>query len=305
MNELFSLCLCLLVYAVPAGAMPADSDQVVNPADQQADKQKEGKPSQGDDHQHTYEMPPVDVYGRAPLSEDDRIGDYAQPRWTADRLFSETRVYVIPKGKVEFEYWTVPETLRAGSTDLATMYEAEFGLPGRFQIDLYAVSHKDGLSGPMSFSEQKAELRYAFADWGRIWGNPTVYVEYTSLNNAYDHFEGKLLLGGTIASGWHWGSNFVWEHELGGPQENSNEWTVGVSRTVRDRRFDVGVETKFALVNAIEADGRRGPFSTEFLAGPSVQIRPLPRMHIDVAPLVGFTHDASRSKIFVVLGYEF
>jgi len=262
-------------------------------------------PPSPQERQSTYEMPPVDVFGKAPLADDDRIGDYAQPRWTADRLFGETRVYVIPKGKVEFEYWSVPETSRDGSTTTETQYEVEFGLPGRIQIDLYAVSHKTGIDGPLAFDEQKAELRWALADWGKIWGNPTIYLEWKGQDQAPDHFEGKLLLGGTIASGWHWGSNFVWEHELGGAQENSNEWTVGISRTVVDRRLNLGVETQLALVNAIEADGERGPFEKAFLAGPSLQFRPLPQMHIDVAPLFGATHDASRSKIIVILGYEF
>ena len=49
----------------------------------------------------------------------------------------------------------------------------------------------------------------------------------------------KLLLGGHIVSGWHWGSNLVWEHELGGPRENSNEWTTGISYTGGD--WDVGI----------------------------------------------------------------
>jgi hypothetical protein len=36
-----------------------------------------------------------------------------------------------------------------------------------------------------------------------------------------------------------------------------------------------------------------------------VQFRPLPQMHIDVASLFGVTRAASRSKVFVVMGYEF
>lgn len=295
-----TILVCLLV--CPA-AFAAD-DQVVNPAD----KQKDDKPSaqQPDDQRpHTWDMAPVDVYGKAPIAEDDRIGDYAQPRWTADRLFGETRVYVIPKGKVEFEYWSVPETARDGSTDTASSYEVEFGLPHRFQLDLYAVAHKTDISGPFTFSEQKVELRYAFADWGQIWGNPTAYVEWKSEATEPDHFEGKLLLGGNITSGWHWGSNFVWEHTMGGTQENSNEWTVGISHTVKDRRVDMGVETQLALVNELDGAGGRTPFEKQFFIGPSMQFRPLPQMHIDVAPLIGVTTAASRSKVIVVLGYEF
>jgi hypothetical protein len=275
--------------------------QVVNPASGQP-APAEQKP---DERPHTWDMPPVDVFGKAPLKEDDRIGEYAQPRWTADRLFSETRVYVIPKGKVEFEYWFNPETPRDGKTDNASLYEVEFGLPGRVQIDLYAVGHKEGIDGTFSVTEQKMEMRWALADWGKIWGNPTIYLEMKNENAAPDHFEGKLLLGGEIASGWHWGSNLVWEHELGGPQENSNEWTVGVSHTVRDTKFDMGLETQLALVNSLDAGGNRGAFEKQFWVGPSLQLRPLPQMHIDVAPLIGVTNAASRAKVFVVLGYEF
>src|SRR5437667_341022 len=83
-------------------------------------------------------------------------------------------------------------------------------------------------------------------DYGRITGNPTIYVEWKGKHDAPDHFEGKLLLGGHIVSGWHWGSNLVWEHELGGPQENSNEWTSGVSHTIRDTKLGLGVETQVA-----------------------------------------------------------
>ena len=148
-------------------------------------------------------------------------------------------------------------------------------------------------------------MRWAFADWNKIPGNPTVYFEWKNENAAPDHVEAKLLLGGQLASGWHWGSNLVWEHELGGPQENSNEWTVGVSHTVRDTKFDLGVETQLALVNSLGAGGVRGDFETQFFVGPSLQFRPLPQMHIDVAPLIGTTSASSRSKVFVVVGYEF
>jgi hypothetical protein len=36
-----------------------------------------------------------------------------------------------------------------------------------------------------------------------------------------------------------------------------------------------------------------------------MQLRPLPRMHIDFAPLIGVTDAASATKIFVVVGWEF
>jgi hypothetical protein len=66
--------------------------QVANPGNPtQAPSQAAPPPA---DARHTWEMPPVDVFGKAPLVEEDRIGAYAQPRWTAHRRLSETRVYV-------------------------------------------------------------------------------------------------------------------------------------------------------------------------------------------------------------------
>src|SRR5690349_11654603 len=82
--------------------------QIVNPADQQPGTP--GNPPA--ERPHTFDMQPVTVYGKAELRDDDRIGTYAQPRWTAQRLFGETRIYVIPQGTVEFEYWLKPELHR-------------------------------------------------------------------------------------------------------------------------------------------------------------------------------------------------
>jgi hypothetical protein len=278
---------------------------VVNPADQAVPQESPNIPNPAT-RTHTWELPPVTVYGYAPLSDDDRIGAYAQPRWTAHRVFGETRVYVIPKGTVEFEYWLKPEMERDGApTNFTHQYEVEFGLPYRFQLDLYAVSNQTGAAGPMQFDEQKVELRWAWADWNKIPGNPAFYLEWNPRNNLPPHVEGKLLLGGQIASGWHWGSNLVFEHEAGGLQENSREWTAGISHTVLDTKFSLGLETKLALVNQKDSKGNRGAAEKQFGIGPSLQIRPLKPMHLDFAALIGATNSAPRAGMFVVLGWEF
>lgn len=293
---------CLLV-----GLSPLVFGQVANPADKAGASAPSATPVQGAPEKlHTWDTPPVTVYGTAPLNEEDRIGDYAQPRWTAHRVFGETRVYVIPKGMVDFEYWLKPEVGKKGEpTKFTHQYEVEFGLPYRFQLDLYAVANQTGGKGAMQFDEQKVELRWAWADWGKIPGNPTFYLEWNPRSNAPPHVEGKLLLGGQIASGWHWGNNFVFEHEAGGLQENSNEWTTGISHTVLDRKLSMGIETKYALVNEKDSTGKRGAFEKQFGIGPSMQVRPLPPMHLDFSALVGATHSAPRVGMVVVLGWEF
>jgi len=294
---------CCGTFLVLSFCIPNSFSQVVNPADKQ--KSSSSESNSPDQRLPTWQMPAIDVYGEAPLREEDRIGDYAQPRWTAHRRFGETRVYVVPKGMVEFEYWLIPEKAKNGPTNWASQYEVEFGLPGRVQLDLYAVAHKTGNHDELKMDEQKVEVRYAFADWNKIPLNPTLYLEWKQESNAADHAEVKLLFGGQISPGLHWGSNLVWDHETGGAIETSNEWTTGLSYTLADTKFALGMETQLALVNDRISPGVRSPFSKQFLIGPSIQFRPLPQMHLDFAPLFGATKDASQSKTFVVLGWEF
>jgi len=279
--------------------------QVANPADKQKEQEgetvkKEGKSKE--EHLRSWELPPIFIYGKSELREEERVGSYKQPRWTARRRFSETRVYVIPEGQIEFEYWLVPEISRENSTEIKKQYEIEMGLPHRFQIDLYVVSYQQGNKGPITFDEEKFELRWALADWGKIPGNPTIYLEWVAINNAPDHAEAKLLFGGQIASRLHWGVNYVFEHETAGEQENSNELTTGLSYTVLDEKFSIGAESKLALV---DVKAHRGNFSKEFLLGPSAQFRPQPQTHIDLAGLVGITQDSPKAKLEMILGWEF
>jgi hypothetical protein len=296
-NLVCSILACLVLFAGKSATA-----QIVNPAD--ARQPDSGSPPA--ERLHTFDTPPLNVYGKAELSDDDRIGSYAQPRWTAQRLFGETRIYVIPQGTVEFEYWLKPELHRNHEpTDFTHQFEVEFGLPYHFQLDLYAVSNQTGPKGELRFNEQKVEVRWALADWGKIPGNPTFYLEWNPRDQLPPHVEGKLLLGGQITSGWHWGSNFVFEHEAGGLQENSKEWTLGVSRVLREAKFSLGAESKLAFVSEKDPLGKRGPDDKEWGIGPSFQLRPLPAMHLDVAALAGATHDAPRAQIFAVLGWEF
>jgi len=275
--------------------------QVVNPADKQKNEQEEGVKSE---NHHSWELLPIVISGeqKSVLREEDRVGSYGQPRWTARRRFAETRVYVIPAGQFEFEYWLTPEFSRDGSIEIKKQYEVEMGLPHRLQIDLYVVSYQQGSKGPISFDEEKFEVRWALADWGKIFGNPTTYLEWVAINNAPDHIEAKLLFGGEIVPRWHWGLNFVFEHETAKEQENSDEVTTGLSYTALDEKLSLGAEVKLALVDT-KAD--RGNFSKELLIGPSIQYRPEPQMHLDLAMLFGTTHDSPKAKPTLVLGWEF
>ena len=253
-------------------------------------------------HLRSYELPAVNVVGERPsdLREEDRVGSYGQPRWTATRRFPNTRVYVIPEGKLEGELWFIPRFLKDGRTNGRYLAEIEYGLPNRFQIDVYYRLDIDD-SGKGQNGAQ-LEGRWALADWGKIWGNPTLYLEYVAHEFDPDAIEGKILLGDELAQRWHWGVNFVAELETGGEREYTYEIDGGISYTIVDEKFSLGAETK---IEFISTQGNRANYETSILVGPSMQWRPMPQLSINLAPLFGTTPDSANARVYLNIGWEF
>jgi hypothetical protein len=268
-----------------------------NPADQ-GKKQQDQSKQEG--HQ-TYVIQGTKV---SDLKEEDLIGPNNQPRWTAARRFPTTRVYVVPPGEIEFEWWARITEPRdpAGDTQERFLYEVEMGLPYRLQIDLYVGAEGTGNVGAFDFTRQQIELRWAIADWDVIFGNPTLYIEYVNRKGEADGVEFKLLFGGEIASGWHWGLNFVLERTL--EDELNNEWqaVAGLSYTIIDMLFSLGLEFQGIWE---DTEHRRGHFENTYFLGPSAQWRPLPQMHVDVVFLAGLTEESPAFRVWIILGWEF
>ena len=262
----------------------------------------------------TWDLPVIEVSDVPMLREEEKIGPYKQPRWTARRLFTSTRIYVRPAGQANFEWWYTPkfDSEDFSASVFNAQYEMEFGLGHGLQLDLYAVTEQNGMEGPLVLSEEKIELRYALADWGEIWGNPTLYVEYVNVNQGSPKLEGKLLLGGTLAERWHGGANLVFERELRG-QARENEWalTGGISYVVLDAIFSAGLESKIEMVDVAESRFDFGKY--EVLLGPSMRWFPVPAAHIDVVWFVGGEWERENggfaSKLLLeptlIAGYEF
>ncbi|MCE9590770.1 MAG: transporter [Planctomycetes bacterium] len=250
------------------------------------------------------QLPPVTVVGDATgkLAEEQPVGAYGQPEWTTHRRFAGTRLYVLQQGQIEAEFWTVARIKREGPSKVDNMIEIEFGLPYRFQWDFYMIARtEDG--GDHTYGDQQVELRYALADWGKLWGNPTIYLEYRhQAGDEPDKVETKLLFGGEITTRWHWASNLVFEAEAGGEQEDEWAFTSGVSYSVFDKVLSVGAETELAIANT---KGERSSYEKDLLLGPSVQWRPCNNLHVDFAPLFGLTHDSKAAKIYLNVGWEF
>ncbi len=272
-------------------------------------QEKESDQAEETGYVNTWEMPEITVYGSKPLKEEQFVGSYGQPRWTTRRRFPTTRVYVVPEGKLEFEWWTCVEAPRLGSNEDGHseqyFYEVEMGLPHRFQLDLYMVFEDEGGDRPFEFSEQSVELRWAMADWGKIWGNPTLYAEYTERSNNPDKEELKLLLGDELAERWHWGVNLVREWTVNDPElrETENEITGGISYTVKDSVFSAGLEVKMSKESEIQGTSRE--WYQTLKVGPSIQWSPEPQMNIQFAPLFGIGDDSEKYQAWLIVGWEF
>ena len=242
-----------------------------------------------------------EVVSTAPriLSENQAVGPYGQPEWTTRRRWARTRTYVINQGQIEFEQW-VRGTFDDGEKgSYLGQTEVSFGLPHRLQFDLYAnTQHEDGTT---TWVGLQPEMRWAFADWGVLPLNPTLYLEYKWNHHANDVAEGKILLGDDLGSGTHWGMNLSCEQELGGSKAQELAMMQAVSWTVVDRKFSVGLEFE---VDRVTEHGARDDPEWEYYMGPSFQWRPTDETHLDIVPLRG-GHDGHDWRLFVVFGIDF
>lgn len=270
-------------------------------------KAEEKKPEEKRDAKwpaQSWSMPAekIDSQRYSDLDEEELIGSYGQPRWTAHRRFAGTRVYVRPEGEIDVEFWAISKIKKhnEGSTFI-TQTEIEFGLPHRFQFDLYFITRHASNSGE-TFYDFAPEIRYALGDWGELWGNPTLYLEYKFQQDAPDVVETKLLFGGEFTSRWHWGTNFVWEQETGGARECVLEMTNAISYSLIDSKLSLGIEAKSEIAN--EA-GARDDWSNNVRVGPSIQYRPTKRTHIDFAAIFGVTSESRLADVFLIIGFEF
>jgi hypothetical protein len=258
-------------------------------------------------------VPKYETVVKTGLRENQPIGDYEQPRWTASRLFPTTRIYVVPPGTVQLEYWLDTKLAFPSPSDVRyrNLYELELGLGHRLQLDFYLRTEQDGQTGPLTLESEKIELRWALADWGRIWGNPTLYFEVSRFSDAPPTLESKLLLGGSIASRVHWGLNLVYERDLSGAAKvNQYGVTSGIDYAIIDYKLSAGLE--LLLESADNGTDRNHLQELSVVAGPSIQWRPTPPVHIDLVVMFGAMGERQDSALsfdpgmrqLLVVGYE-
>ena len=260
------------------------------------------------DTSKTYNMDEVVVTAHR-HQEEKPVGAYKQPEWTLYRRFPSTRVYIqTPPGSAQYEQWIEVRVPRQSSQKTVTRLRQElaFGLDYRLQLDLYLNSEhiRDVANSTFYLQGWSAEIRWAIADWGMIFGNPTIYFEYLFFNQAPDKIEPKLLLGGELGMGWHWGANFIYEREIASLPERDEEFAAvaAVSYTILDQKLSIGTALNFA--SETERNGSNSETTNSMLIGPSIQFRPVKKASIDIEPLFGITEESKKMRMFIVFSWD-
>lgn len=242
-------------------------------------------------------------------NDSQRVGPYGQPAWTTQRPFSTSRAYVLPPGTMEFEQWYRPRWKRDGTREDRILEEVTFGLPCRFQLDIYGrwnIEPNENNDYQANWEGIMLELRWAVADWDVIPLNPTFYIEWIQRDNGNDipdKYEAKLLLADSFLNDKvFWAGNFILEHEVSGAHELELGYSQAFATTIIERKLMAGVEMWYRSANE---QGARSDHSWEFLIGPTMQWRPTNRTFLNITPLFGTTEDAPKVEMYVIFGIQF
>lgn len=240
-------------------------------------------------------------------SDGTLVGPYNQPAWTTTRPFVGSRSYVLPEGQVELEQWVRWRGRKDEKDTYRFLHELAVGLPGRFQLDIYERWHVEPDDNNHQVAEHEGvqiELRWAFANWGVIPLNPTLYAEWVQRGSHPEPnvYEFRLLLAEQIGSRWFWAANVAFEQETGGERETEWAFSQALSTPLIERKLNVGVE--MLLRTSTVHDGRGDP-EWQFLIGPGMQWKPTNRTFVNVVPLFGANRDAPHVEFYVNMGFMF
>jgi hypothetical protein len=251
------------------------------------------------------------------------VSAYGAPSAFSEARFSpNVTAYVLPPWTFAFN--TIYEGDFSDSPpDHLLTQEFEMGLPHRFGIATEGKFERfNGGGGPSTIS---VEMRYAFADWGKIPLNPTIFGEYKFGIGTIRHEEGpppppgeeeeeagppkvpdayefRLLLADEFYKRVEWAANLFFEMEPTG--DRGREW--GVSQSIVTpvllprEQLKVGVEMEYK--NFTVKDTRGSPENI-FVIGPTVSFRTSKSTHFDFSALAGCTEESPDLKVFAVFSW--
>ena len=237
-------------------------------------------------------------------SEADRVGPANQPEWTARRAFSETDIYVVPAGEIEYNQFYISSHPRRGKPENLFESEFEFGLPWRTQFDVelnYSAN-----SGRGHYDSTLLELPHAIADWGKIPFNPTIDGGWRFRTGEADSYFARLLLAEEFGKRVHFGMNLSFERQIRDELETDYELTAALSYVAIDRKLTVGMEllVEYETSREFEEDEVEHEYSTSVSLGPLVLYKPTRNTHLALESQFGITHDAPTAAVFLIFGLD-
>jgi hypothetical protein len=265
-------------------------------------------------------------------------GAYQQPAW-ADRSRSSatTDAYVLSPFNVYVGATLNAVTPKHGKNVNRLTPEIEIGLPHRFQAAVETDIAQTGSRVENKFIN--LEMRYAFADWGKIPLNPTLFVEWkfgtgneretesereeegagdeeadaspseeaergaeSTDHRRPDSLEVRLLLSQNFTEHVEWAFNGFWEQEVGLDREREIGFSQSLVYSHGTGRIKTGVEMQF--IATTKKDTRDDP-SYSFVVGPSCAVQLTRHCRLDLAPLFGIGRDSPRISAFAVFSCDF
>lgn len=266
---------------------------------------------------------------QAAIGEDVVVtGDNIDSAYGAPGGFSRSRfspgvtAYVLPPWHFYFGEIYEGDIFKHGFPDHRFSQEIEMGLPGRFGIATEGQFERfNGGGGLQTIS---IEGRYAFADWGKIPLNPTIFAEYKFGVGTIRHeevppppggemdvgppkqpdaYELRLMLADEFFGRVEWAMNGFFEKENTG--DRGREWGFAQSAVtpllLPHEQLKVGVEMSYK--NFTVKDTRGNP-EHMFVIGPTAAFRTSRSTRFDVSTLFGCTTDAPAVQIFAVFSWQ-
>lgn len=227
------------------------------------------------------------------------------PEVTQSRIFAGARFWRLDPGEYEVELWGRLRHQRDGSDEFLYQAEIEIGLTPHIQLDLY--ENLQTLPGQKLNQEgNQIEMRYSFASqYGAIWANPTLYLEWHPRHDAPDRAEVRLLLGGSLGIPHLLGAaNLYVEQNIF--DRNTREGVDGefgayasASYGLLGDKLRLGAETKLG------GDQHGAPgYVLAAEAGPNV-VYATRHWKITTTFFFGLTGHDPRFEPYVILGYQF
>ena len=233
------------------------------------------------------------------------------PAWTQSRTFAATRFWRLDRGQQEFELWYSVRARKDGvDGDTRHLWQVEYmvSLIRGVQLDVYANYQYDKQNGPHLEGAQ-IETRIAPWNYGDLFGNPVLYLEWHPQTRDANRGEARLLFGGNLGVPRLRGAlNLLVEQNLDSPTGRRADFladreiggTAAAAYEVVERALSLGGETRLIWDQQGTTEYQR-----TMKVGPALWLSALDaHVHLTASMLFGLNDKTDRFNPVVILGYR-